>query len=130
MLFACNPCLAWLALDAVDVDVVYNVQDNQFAFYNGPSGQTEWLLNNGARTTIRIKGFDDPSAFQWDLSAYAGLAIEEAELHLCLTSGSTINALAVSTINTEWSEGKQRNHTAVAGESCWRWKSYPDVEWL
>lgn len=111
------------------VDVVLNTEDNQFSFYNGPSGQAEWLLNFGNRSTIRIKGYDDPSALKWDLSPYAGKVVEEAELHLCLTSGSVINSLAVSTINTEWSEGTKSGSSAGNGDSCWRWKSYPDGEW-
>ena len=106
-----------------------NSEDNQFAFYNGPSGQAEWLYNNGARSSVRLKGYDDPSGFLWDLSAYSGVVVEEAELHLCLTGGSVINALVVSTINAEWTEGGGWGSTASAGEPCWRWRSYPDGEW-
>jgi hypothetical protein len=120
---------AWLDPGAADVDVVLNTEDNQFAFYNGPTGQAEWLLNNGAKTSIRIKGYDDPSALKWDLSSYAGEVIAEAELHLCLTTGSVLNALAVSTINTDWTEGTQWGAAAGTGEPCWRWRSYPDGEW-
>ncbi len=123
------PCLGWLNPGDPDVDVVLNTEDNQFAFYNGPTGQSEWLLNNGARTSIRLKGYDDPSAMKWDLSIYAGEVIEEAELHLCLTSGSVINALVVSTINGDWIEGTKWGATAGAGEPCWRWRRYPDGEW-
>ena len=85
LLFAI-PCFAWLDSNDPGVEVVLNTQDNQFAFYNGPSGQAEWLLNNGARSSIRLKGYDDPSGFKWDLSSYAGMIIEAAELHLCLVS--------------------------------------------
>lgn len=121
------PVFGWMEPDSVDV--VLNIEDNQFAFYNGPSGQAEWLVNNGTRTSIRIKGYDDPSALKWDLSAYRGKAIEEAELHLCLTSGSMVHALVASTINSEWSEGTKHGSNAGQGDSCWRWRSYPDGEW-
>ena len=133
LVLGADPCLAWLDPGAADVDVVLNSEDNQFAFYDGPSGQTgentEWFLNNGARTAVRLKGYDDPSGFLWDLSAYSGVVVEEAELHLCLTSGSVINSLVVSTINAEWTEGDGWGSTASDGEPCWRWRSYPDGEW-
>ncbi|MCP4687932.1 MAG: hypothetical protein GY859_07765, partial [Desulfobacterales bacterium] len=111
------------------MDVLLNTEDNQFAFYDGPGGQSEWLRNNGNRTSIRLKGYDDPSAMKWDLSAYAGEEIEEAELHLCLTSGSIINALVASTINSDWIEGTKTGAEAGSGEPCWRWRSFPDGEW-
>ena len=129
LLIIASPAAAWMSAGDPDVDVMLNVADNQFAFYNGPSGQAEWLLNNGARTTLRIKGFDDPSALKWDLAAYAGLIIEEAELHLCRANTNPVNALVVSTINTDWTEGSGWGSTAGAGEPCWRWRSYPDGEW-
>ena len=128
-LLLCRPALPWLDPAAPGVDVVVNTQDNQFSFYDGPRGQAEWLVNNGAKNIVKIKGFDDPAAFRWDLSAYAGKTIEQAELHLCLTKGSIVNALAASTINADWDEGMQWGRPAGKGDSCWRWRSYPDVEW-
>ena len=123
------PAYGWLDPEDPGVDTVLNVQDNQFAFYNGPSGQSEWLLNNGAKSVIRIKGYDDPSALGWELSSYAGRVVEEAELHLCLSGSSVVNSLVVSTINSPWNEGVRSGATAAAGDSCWRWKNYPDGEW-
>ena len=119
----------WLDPAAGGVSVIPNTEDNQFAFYSGPTGQDEWLLNFGASTSIRAKGYDDPAALKWDLSFLQGATIIEAELHLCLTSGSQINALVASTINMPWNEGTKYGSTAGAGDSCWRWRSYPDVEW-
>ena len=125
---ACQ-AFAWMNPEDADVDVLLNTDDNQFAFYNGPSGQAEWLLNNGAKTSIRLKGHDDPSAMKWDLSAYRGALIEEAELHLCRANYDPINALVVSTINTDWNEGSKWGAQAGTGEPCWRWQSFPDGEW-
>jgi|GEM_PF-3199289 len=129
MLLNCQTTYAWLDPGDADVDVVLNTEDNQFAFYSGPGSQTEWLLNNGARSTIRIKGYDDPSALQWDLSSFAGKKIDQAELHLCLYGSSIVHALVVSTINSDWHEGTKNGSTAGNGDSCWRWRSYPDGEW-
>ncbi|WP_028581659.1 glycoside hydrolase domain-containing protein [Desulfogranum japonicum] len=120
-------CAAWL--DRATVDIVLNTEDNQFAFYSGPSTQTEWLINNGGKSTIRLKGYDDPSAMQWDLSAYQGKVIEAAELHLAKANSDAINALVVSTINSDWTEGHSYGSVAGSGEPCWRWRSYPDGEW-
>jgi hypothetical protein len=128
LMFSC-PALAWMDGDDPDVEIVLNAEDNQFAFYDGPSGQSEWLLNNGARTSIRLKGYDDPSAMKWDLSAYRGSVVEAAELHLCRANSDPINALVVSTINTDWTQGTKQGSPASTGEPCWRWRSYPDGEW-
>ena len=129
LLLFISPALAWLDPEDPNVDVILNTEDNQFAFNNGPGRQTEWLINNGACTTIRLKGFDDASAFKWGLSAYAGKTIVAAELHLCLTRGSVIKALAAATINAPWEEGTKRDSTAGAGDACWRWRAWPDSEW-
>jgi hypothetical protein len=124
-----SPSYAWLDPNDSNVDVVLNTEDNQFAFYSGPSGQAEWLLNNGASTAIRLKGYDDPSAMKWDLSAYEGRVIEAAELHLCRSNTDAINALVVATINADWTQGTKTGSQAGTGEPCWRWRSYPDGEW-
>jgi hypothetical protein len=122
---------AWLDPAAPGVEEVLNSEDNQFAFYSGPGSQEEWLRNNGGKATIRLKGYDDPSALKWDLSAYGGQVIEEAELHLATVNDAVnpLNALVVATINTDWTEGQGSGGTAAVGESCWRWRSYPDGEW-
>ena len=112
-----------------DVDVVLNTEDARMAFYNGPSGQIEWLYSYGKSSIIRIKGYDDPSVFRWNLSAYQGQTILEAELHLCLYSSSIVNALVASTVNVDWHEGNKAGGTAGVGDPCWRWREYPDVEW-
>lgn len=128
----CPRAFAWLDPGDPGVDTVLNVRDNQFSFYNGPSGQAEWLLNSGASSNIRIKGWDDPSALGWDLSAYSGRLVEGAELHIRLHEEygiSIINSLVVSTMNSEWEEGSRSGSTAAPGDPCWRWKRYPDVEW-
>ncbi len=128
-LFLGSSAFGWLPTTDADVDEMLAVRDNQFAFYSGPSGQDEWLINNGAKSVIRIKGYDDPSALGWDLTSYSGRVVEEAELHLCLYSDSKVNSLAISTINSAWEEGNRSGSTAAVGDSCWRWKSYPDMEW-
>jgi hypothetical protein len=129
LLVVSSPSMAWMDADDDNVDVVLNTEDDQFGFFNGPSGQAEWLLNSGGRTSVRVKGYDDPAAMKWNLSAYEGLVVEEAELHLCKANDDAINALAVATINTDWTEGTQGGAQAGNGEPCWRWRSYPDGEW-
>jgi len=115
----------WLDPNDPDVNEVLNIEDNQMAFYNGPTGQVEWLLNRGKSSTIRIKGYDDPSILKWDLSSYKGRTVLDAELHLTLYGDSKVNALVVSTINSLWNEGTQTGGTASVGDSCWRWRTYP-----
>ncbi|MFH1998747.1 MAG: hypothetical protein ABIK28_03655 [Planctomycetota bacterium] len=115
----------WLDPQDPDVDEVLNIEDNQMVFYDGPEGQVEWLLNRGKSTTIRLKGYDDPAILKWDLSAYEGMTVVDAELHLTLYGSSIVNALVVSTINNDWYEGNQTGNTAQTGDCCWRWRSYP-----
>ena len=122
-----TPSFGWLDPASPDVDVVLNTDDARMAFYNGPTGQAEWLYSYGSSSIIRIKGYDDPSALKWNLSAYEGQVIEEAELHVCLYSTSTVLALVASTINTDWDEGFSGSQ--VYGSPCWRWREYPATEW-
>ncbi|MCK4660519.1 MAG: hypothetical protein KAV82_13435 [Phycisphaerae bacterium] len=113
----------WLDPDDPDVDVVLNVEDTGLAFYGGPMDQSEWLINRGSSSQVRIKSYDDPALLKWDLSAYAGMTITEAELHVARSNPtSEVFALAAATINSEWHEGV--SGTAQGDSPCWRWRSY------
>jgi len=115
----------WLDPSDPDVVVVYDTEDTQFAFYNGPTGQAEWLLNYGRASQTRMKGWDDVTALKFDLSAYRGRIVEEAEIHLCRSNTQPIFALVAATINNDWHEGTGWGSTALIGQSCWRWRKRP-----
>ena len=118
-----GPRSDWLDPNDPGVDVVLNTEDTGLAFYAGPTNQAEWLINRGGSSTVRIKSYDDPALLKWDLAAYAGLTITDAELHVARSNPATeVFALAAATINSDWSEGA--TGTAVDGNPCWRWRVY------
>ncbi|RJP20862.1 MAG: fibronectin type III domain-containing protein [Candidatus Omnitrophota bacterium] len=121
------PCHAndWFDVNATDVQTVFCTADNQFAWYSGPDGQEEWLLNFGGSARTRVKGYQDVTALQFDLSEFRGRTVTEAELHLAKADTVAIFALVAATINAEWKEGNGSGTEARTGESCWRWRSRP-----
>ncbi|MCX7049298.1 MAG: hypothetical protein NTX50_27905, partial [Candidatus Sumerlaeota bacterium] len=128
----------WLDPAAPDVKTILCSEDNQFSCYEGPGKQTEWLLNFGGAPQTRLKGAQDISAFKFDLAAFRGQTVTEAELHLAKGDNIPIFAMVAATINASWSEGRGVGKPAAPGESCWRWRAMPadpknpgpDAEWL
>ena len=128
---------AWLDPAAPDVQTVLCSEDNQFSWYNGPDDQQEWLLNFGASRSVRLKGHQDITALKFDLAAWRGRTIAEAELHLAKADTIPIFAMVAATIHSDWSEGTGSGEEAGVGESCWRWRRRPadpdnpgpDAEW-
>jgi len=116
---------AWLDPADPDVVVVLDSADNQFCWHGGPGDQTEWLRNKGGATRIRLNGWEDIAGFKFDLSAYRGRTVLEAELHLAKADSYPIYALVAATINNDWNEGTTSSGDAKVGESCWRWRSRP-----
>jgi len=115
----------WLDGADPDVETVLSSEDSQFAWYNGPGEQEEWLLNFGAATRTRLKGSQDVTALKFDLSSFRGRTVENAELHLAKADSLPIFALVAATINANWHEGNGWGTEAGTGESCWRWRSRP-----
>jgi len=115
----------WLNPHALSVTASLSIEDNQFAWYGGPSNPQEWLRNFGGASRTRIKGYQDVTALKFDLSAFKGRSVKAAELHLARADAIAVFALVVSTINTDWHEGTQGGNDARPGESCWRWRSRP-----
>ena len=113
----------WLDPDDPDVDMLLDTEDTSLAFYGGPLDQSEWLINRGSSSQIRIKSYDDPTLLKWGLSAYAGMTITAAELHVARANPSSeVFGLVAATINSEWNEGT--TGTAQNGNPCWRWRVY------
>ncbi|MCF7975912.1 MAG: hypothetical protein K9N55_19000, partial [Phycisphaerae bacterium] len=119
---------AWLDPQQTSVTTSVCTEDNQFSWYSGPGNPQEWGLNFGAATRTRLKGHQDITALKFDLSAFKGRTVVDAELHLARADAIPIFAMVVSTINSDWHEGTQRGAEAKAGEPCWRWRSRPADE--
>lgn len=110
----------WFAIPpGPGVTTVLDRQDTQFSWYAGPADQSEWLLNKGGSTAIRLKGWQDVSGFTFDLSTYRGQRVVAAELHLARANGDRVTSLVASTINTDWEQSR----------ACWRFRALPDTPW-
>ncbi len=115
-----KPSFGWFSVPPpAGVDTVLDTQDAQLSSYSSPSSQTEWQINNGGGSTMRIKGTENPSVLKFDLSAYRGMQIVAAELHLARSNTDTVSALCASTVNTDWSESTV----------CYRYRALPSTEW-
>ncbi len=114
---------AWFTVPPpAGVTTVLDSQDAQFSSYSSPSpsNQEEWLNNYGSNSSIRIKGEECPSLFQFTLSSYKGQQVVAAELHLARSNVDIVSALAASTVNTSWTEA----------QASYRYKSNSgSVEW-
>ncbi len=103
---------AWLDPGSPDVTVVLNSEDNRFAYGTGPLSGA-WNANYGTATTSMLHGWLDDTGLKFNLSAYAGRIVEQAELHLAKANGDPSFSLVAATINTNWSEAA----------ACWRYRT-------
>lgn len=105
----------WLDPAAPDVVRVLDVADNQFSFYGGTTDQTEWLINKGSASSTRLKGNEDQTGLKFNLQAYPGQIVQEAELHLAKADTQPIFALVAATFNADWQEStacvRYRDHS-------------------
>ncbi len=62
---------------------------------------------------LSINGWFATTGLKFDLSAYRGRIIKQAELHLAKTNSDPNFALVAATINTDWNESS----------ACWRYKT-------
>jgi hypothetical protein len=119
-LFLAQAACGWFAVPpGAGVTTVLDSQDNQFCWYAGPADQQEWLINKGADTSIRIKGWQDVSGLKFDLSAYRGRKVVAAELHLARANTDLVTSLVAATINADWQQNT----------ACWRYRALPSTEW-
>ena len=120
LLFLPQASFGWFTVPPpAGVQVLLDTQDAQLSSYANPSNQSEWLLNNGGGSSMRIKGTENPSLLKFDLSAYRGQQVLAAELHLARSNTDAVSALVASTVNTDWSEGTV----------CYRYRALPGTEW-
>ena len=112
--------LAWLDPTDPSVVTVLDTEDNRFTWVS-----SEQELNYGASSGSRIKGHQDLFGMKFDLSAYRGRTVVAAELHMARRAADSVTSLAVSTINTDWTEGPG-NGSRTVGAPCWRWRVTPE----
>ncbi len=115
------PLTAFGWLDPTQPDVI-TVLDSEDSGFSNASSEVEYSY--GAKSSRRIKGNQDLMFAKWDLSAYRGMTVEAAELHMARASGDNVLSLVVSTMNTDWHEGTGTGSRTV-GDPCFRWRVTP-----
>jgi hypothetical protein len=79
----------------------------------------EEKLNHGSRSALRLKGIEDLSLFEFDLSPLKGRTVEEARLYVFPVGPHKLRTIGVSTVGSPWKEGAGHNKPAQPGEPCY-----------
>ncbi|HEV3028717.1 MAG TPA: hypothetical protein VG457_14155, partial [Planctomycetota bacterium] len=75
-------------------------------------------LNGGDRSNMRVKGIEDVSIIDFDVTAIRGKTVEEARLFVAPTGPHKLRTLGLSTISSPWKEGTGTGSPAKTGECC------------
>ena len=73
------------------------IADTQLSMSHGEEG-----LNGGGRSTIRLKGIEDLSIFDFDLTPLKGRTVEQAKLFVSPTGPNKLRSIGLSTIAVPW----------------------------
>lgn len=103
---------AWLDSSDPTVLTVTDSQDTDFSYGTAPLSGS-WTVIHGTASQISVNGWFATAGLKFDLSAYRGMVVQQAELHLAKADTSPNFALVVATINTDWTEAS----------ACWRYRS-------
>ena len=91
-------------------------------------GETEG--NNGKASQLKLKGYQEFSILDFDLSAIKGRNIEKATLHIKLSGNERLRRVGVSTLGAEWYEGTGTSYAKEPESSSFRWQKNPDTPWV
>lgn len=89
----------------------------------------EERLNGGDRSNIRLKGIEDLSILDFDVSAIRGRTVGEARLFIAPTGAHKLRTLGISTIASPWKEGTGTGTPAKPGESCFAEAALGERPW-
>ncbi|HZE97161.1 MAG TPA: hypothetical protein VE981_09040 [Planctomycetota bacterium] len=93
------------------------------------SSGSEVNLNGGDRSNIRLKGIEDLSILDFDVTAVKGKTVEEARLFITPTGPNKLRSLGISTISSPWKEGTGTGTPAKAGEACFAEAAHGERPW-
>src|SRR5262245_32975760 len=85
--------------------------DTQLSMSHG-----EERLNHGTRSALRLKGIEDLSLFDLDVTPLKGRTVEEARMFLSPVGPHKLRSIGISTVGTPWKEGAGHNKPAAPGE--------------
>jgi hypothetical protein len=93
------------------------------------SSGSEVRLNGGDRSNIRLKGIEDISILDFDLTPLRGKTVEEARLFVVPTGAHKLRWLGLSTISSPWKEGTGTGTPAKPGEACYAEAAFGERPW-
>jgi len=99
------------------------VADNSIA-----TAPNEVNHNAGAKSVLRIKGIQHILTMKFDLSTVRGWRIHRARLYLHSVREHRLRTIGLSTIASDWNEGKGVDATTKGG-SCFTYAVYPNQHW-
>ena len=91
------------------------------------SGEEEG--NNGATTRLKIKGYQEFSILDFDVSALADKRVKKAVLHLKTVGDERLYRVGVSSITADWIEGSGTSYSKEEGASSFRWRINNNEPW-
>lgn len=94
------------------------------------SAEGEEQGNNGGAASLKLKGYQEFSIVDFDLSEVKDREIRTATLHVKLSGKETLKRVGVSTLASPWIEGTGQNYQRQSGSSSFRWRQNPDTPWV
>lgn len=92
------------------------------------SGEEEG--SNGATPRLKVKGYQEFSLLDFDVSELLGKEIKKAVLHLKTVGDERLYRIGVSSITTDWVEGNGTNYSKEEGLSSFRWRVNSSEPWF
>ncbi len=84
---------------------------------------------NGGASRLKFKSIQELSLIDFPFEQLRGNRINKCWLYLKQSSDVPLDRLTVSTIGTEWIEGKGTNYEVANGQSTFSHRRYPDERW-
>ena len=114
-------CVNFAAAETIRIPVSRDL------WVSSASGEEEG--NNGKATRLKLKGYQEFSILDFDLSAIKGRSIEKATLYIKLSGDQRLRRVGVSTLGAEWFEGTGTSYTKEPGSSSFLWQKNRDTPW-
>ena len=100
------------------------VADAQICMAHG-----EERLNGGGRAAVRLKGIEDLTILDLDLSSLKGRTVEEARLFFTPVGPHKLRSIGISTIGSPWKEGTGTGTPAKPGEVTYLAAAHEERAW-
>ncbi len=93
------------------------------------SAPDEQDCNLGGATRLKTKGIQELALIDVDARALRGRVIERATLHVHVASTDVLRRASVSTIASDWVEGRASSYEREQGSACFRWAALDERAW-